>query len=98
MKFITDEKEIRIPTNGVICFYSSQNEFILNKLLFNFLLRIDNNVFCVDLSSFKTSIKRFNVKQIPTIILFENDVESARAVGIVGESELEKFNKTKMEK
>jgi hypothetical protein len=93
MKFITDEKEIKIPTNGVLCFYNSSNEFIMNKLLFTFLLQINNNVFCVDLNQFKSSIKRFDIKEIPTVILFKNDVESARAVGIIKEEELEKFNK-----
>jgi hypothetical protein len=99
MRFITEEKEIKVPTNGILCFYSSTNEEILNKLLFTFLLRTnENNISCIDVDYFKTSLIRFNIKQIPTIVLFKNDVESDRAVGIIGESELVRFLKQKVEK
>lgn len=49
------------------------------------------NVVTVDVDAWKDEVKQAGVRSVPTIILFESDVEIARKTGVVSKESLSFF-------
>jgi hypothetical protein len=84
MKFITAEEELYPSTDGVIYFYSSDQSYPAGEMMFPILLDLDkhNNIVCIDLFIFKKLYKRFNIEEIPTILVMAGGTEIKRITGI----------------
>lgn len=86
MIFITDESEIQSDSKIIaLYFYSSWMPF--HKKMMIMISKIEekyNNIvfFAIDTDHFKNLCKRFDVSQIPTVIVKNNDKELTRIIGL----------------
>lgn len=85
MEFITDEKNI--SPKGDIVYYFYANWMPYHKKMVDILnkMKEEHNYVkfeAIDVDSFKNTIKRFNIASLPTIVIFKNDREVRRIVGI----------------
>lgn len=87
MKFLTLEEELDIKSNNnVLYFYSTWLPF--HKKMLIMLSKAESkykhvNFTAIDVDSFKSICKRFDITNIPTVILLKNKDEVARIVGMV---------------
>jgi hypothetical protein len=86
MQFLSSEKNFKFEKDTVIYFYSSNINFPISKLIFNVIdaveIELNINITCADLFYFKNFHKRFNLTELPTIIVFKNGLETKRITGI----------------
>lgn len=85
MEFITDEKHISPKGNIVYYFYANWMPY--HKKMVDILNKMQNKheyvrFEAIDVDFFKNTIKRFNVASLPTIIIFKNDREVRRIIGV----------------
>lgn len=86
LTFITDESELLTKPNTFgIYFYSRALPLNHKKIL----IMIDKVIkkykipfYAVDIDSFKTLVKRFDLESVPTVIGFVNKKEKDRIVGV----------------
>lgn len=84
MRFLTSESDISIQKVDILYFYNSDQAFPISEMMFPILSELDknNNIICIDLFYFKKMYKRFNIEEIPTILIMKDGVESKRITGI----------------
>lgn len=82
MKFLTSESELVLNTDSIIYFYTSEFNNLISDILFNLVSKINGNVICIDLSYFENLSKRFNVIELPTIIVIKDGLETKRITGL----------------
>lgn len=80
--YITDENKL-IFDNNIFYFYSTKNKTIAH-LMNNQIDKLskDFNIIAIDIEFMKSSIKRFSLEQLPTLIYFDNGNETKRITGI----------------
>lgn len=86
MIFITEESEIQYNKITCLYFYSSWMPF--HKKMMVMISKIEekyNNVqfYAIDTDHFKNFCQRLEVKEIPTVIVKNNDKELTRIIGLV---------------
>jgi len=93
MLFLKSEDEFRLKSNRNIIIFYSENNFLLSFLIKK-LEHLNEGILFVNVSVFKNFIKRFDVKNAPTIIFFKNGREKKRITDvIVLDNELNKLLK-----
>jgi len=82
LRFLTNENELHQNTEGLIYFYSSDSSFS-GELMFPVLTKLNEtyNITCIDIQYFKGLSKRFNIKELPTILQLKNNIEIKRITG-----------------
>ena len=82
MIFITNEKELVID-NTILFFYSSDIHNTLTKSIYEYIHKLEKiyNVLCCDIYYFKSFVKRFDLHQLPSIIIFEDGKEKEKLNG-----------------
>lgn len=87
MIFVTQETEIQLATTGIqdVYFYDSREPFHRHMLIcMEYWEKEHNNqALAIDLEYFPNQSKRFDVKVIPTYILFKDGREFGRIEGMV---------------
>lgn len=87
MVFLGSEKDLKLD-NGVLYFYSSSNLlFQMNGIILDHLKKFDD-VVCIDISNFKSMIKRFDIITTPTVVHYKNNKEVRRIEGLQHISEV----------
>lgn len=83
MLFLTSESDLSY-SDGMLYFYSSEHTFPLEEMMFQLITKLDNNydITCIDLFYFKKMYKRFDIEEIPTILVKKGGVEIKRIIGI----------------
>lgn len=83
MKFLTRDTELSFITNDLIYFYTSEKAFPLGEMMFQIISELDKKyeIMCVDLYYFNKLYKRFDIHEIPTILLMKNGSEFKRISG-----------------
>ena len=95
MIFITEESDLDLNNNfTVLYFYASWMPY--HKKMFHMFSKIEekykNTVFyAIDVDNFKKNCKRFDVIEIPTIIIRDSDKEIKRSVGLILNSAFNKM-------
>jgi thioredoxin-like negative regulator of GroEL len=84
MKFLTSENDIILNSDSIIYFYTSEFANLISDILFNLISRIQGNVICVDLNYFEHLSKRFNVMELPTVLVIKDGQEIKRITGLQG--------------
>lgn len=86
MLFITKEDDIQLNNLSVLYFYASWMPYH-KKVLYmidKIEKKYENIKFqAVDVDFFKNQCLRFNIKSVPTIVIFDDDKEIKRINGIV---------------
>lgn len=84
MFFLTNEKDLIVNKDTVIYFYSTNKIDPTIEMTFDILNKLDDgyNIMCIDVGFYKNMCKRFDIKEIPTILFFSNGAEIKRIVGI----------------
>lgn len=84
MKFLTKESDLAFSKNGLLYFYSSEHAFPLGEMMYQIISKLDDNydVVCIDLFYFKKMHKRFELEEIPTILIMNNGTEIKRINGV----------------
>lgn len=85
MEFITEETSI--SPKGDIVYYFYANWMPYHKKMVEILNKMESKHISVkfnaiDVDFFKNAIKRFNVESLPTIIIFKENKEIKRIVGV----------------
>lgn len=96
MIFITNEKELVID-NTILFFYSSDIHNTLTKSMYNYIHKLEElcKVLCCDIYYFKTFVKRFDLSQLPSAIIFEDGQAIEKMNGEVAIKEFcDKLEKT----
>lgn len=92
MLFITDEEELKLNNKKqALYFYSSWMP--LHKKMLTMLEKIeeqhkDMQFFAIDVDFFKNFIKRFDLKFLPTILVFDNGRKIKRIKGMYKTAEM----------
>lgn len=73
MKFLTSESDLNILEDDILYFYSSDDFQTNYSLIFNFFYKVKNITF-IDLFHFKNLHKRFDITEIPSMIILQNGV------------------------
>jgi hypothetical protein len=91
MFFLTNEKELVINKDTIIFFYSPDKTNPTIEMTFDMLNKLDDtfNIMCIDVSFYKKMCKRFDIKEIPTILFFSDGKETKRIVGVPDTSEFD---------
>lgn len=84
MRFLTAEKDLIVNKTGIVYFYSSEQGFPISDMMFSIIKELDKkkDITCIDLSFFENLYKRFDIREIPTILLLKNGLEIKRITGI----------------
>lgn len=94
MRFLTSEDDLHMIDyhKSILMFYSSKQDLFITEIMLDFLLKLDKNIeiICIDLSSFKTMRKRFDINELPTVII-NNSSFSKRIIGLPSENDLNYF-------
>ena len=81
--FVNDSKEIIIK-NSILYFYINDN--FLHKKIKSILSKDNNknyNIYFINIKNFKNYIKIYDLKSVPTFILFKNKKEKNRINNII---------------
>lgn len=70
IKYLTSE-ELEY-NNGILYFYSSSNN-IIGEILFQLINELNDNVICIDLDFYKNFYKRFDIVELPTLLIINNN-------------------------
>jgi len=83
MIFLTRESDLSY-SSGLLYFYSSEHAFPLGEMMFRLISKLDNSydITCIDLFYFKKMYKRFDIEEIPTILVIKDGAEIKRINGI----------------
>lgn len=95
MIFLTSEKDLKISTKQIIYFYSSNMNQLISNLMFNLLNIVrkthkDINILCIDILNFKSFRKRFEIDEVPTLLIYNNSVVN-KMVGIPTLDKISKY-------
>jgi hypothetical protein len=84
IQFLTDENDITsiLKTDTIIYFYNDNQ--LLNEMMQPILsiLNQTNEIVGIDTEAFNKTIKRFDIKEMPTILFFAAGRETKRISGI----------------
>lgn len=94
MLFLTKETEL-IYNSNITAIYFYANWMPFNKKMIKMIDKIEKkynyiSFFAVDCDNFKGLCRRFNIEQIPTIIINNNGSETKRLNGIIMTSAFKK--------
>jgi len=83
MIFLTREGDLSY-SDGLLYFYSSEHGFPLGEMMFQLITKLDHvyDIICIDLFYFKKIYKRFEIEEIPTILVMKGGVEIKRINGV----------------
>lgn len=87
MLFITDEQDLNLNTEkAAVYFYASWMPF--HKKMLNMISKVEEKhknikFYAVDVDFFKGLCKRFEVSEIPTVIIYNNFKEAKRIKGLL---------------
>jgi hypothetical protein len=86
MKFLTSEKDLYLvlQEDGIVYFYSSNQSVFISEMMHSLMseLNKNNNILCIDLFYFKNIYKRFDITEIPTILIIKGGKEIKRIIGV----------------
>ena len=90
MIFLTNEKDLILNKNCLLYFYSSEQVNSVGQIMYKVICELGKAfpTLCVDLCYFENMCKRFDIKEIPTILLIEDGQEKKRINGVPSENDI----------
>lgn len=90
MIFLSNEKDLILNKNCILYFYSSEQIDSIGKMMYKVVSELGKtfHVLCVDIGYFNNMHKRFDIKEIPTILLIEDGQEKKRINGMPSENDI----------
>lgn len=87
MLFITKEEELQIK-NGICAIYFYASWVPFHKKMLIMIDKIeqkyqDIKFFAIDVHYFESFRKRFEIDSVPTIVIFKNEQEQKRIIGLI---------------
>ena len=87
MIFITEESDLQ-PTDKIIAYYFYASWMPFHKKMMEMISKIENKYkniifYAIDTDHFKSLCIRFDIKEIPTVVIKSNESELNRIVGLV---------------
>jgi len=84
---LNNENDFKIYDKKIIILFYSHEDFILKILSSKY--KNNHDVVAVDITHFKSFIKRFDLKSTPTLIFFKNGKERKRITNVILINEFE---------
>ena len=87
MNFITNEEDLKL-NNGIVCLYFYASWMPFHKKMIIMISKIEEKYkqiifYAIDTDHFKNLCKKFEVSEIPTVIIKKDDKEINRINGLV---------------
>lgn len=91
MHFLCSESDIILNKDIFLVFYSSEECIPILNLIFSSIKNIEKyiNITCIDVYYFSSIIRRFNIVEVPTFLVFSGGKEKIRISKPLAKNDIE---------